>query len=194
MKQEEISFYKKLQKIQDEIGPIKKDSTNPHFKSSYFDINSLLEKITPLIRSQNLMLLQPIAEGSVCSKIIDLETGHSEVSTIELPAETNPQKIGSCITYFRRYTLQSLLALEAEDDDGNKAAGVAPSKNEDNNDNKPWLNITDKSKNITPQWSNVSAAIAAGKITSIAQVREHYKVNKAVAKTLEDILTDQAAA
>ena len=193
MKQEEISFYKKLQKIQDEIGPIKKDSTNPHFKSSYFDINSLLEKITPLLRNHNLMLLQPIVEGSVCSKIIDLETGHSEVSTIELPAETNPQKIGSCITYFRRYTLQSLLALEAEDDDGNKAAGVTPSKNEAE-DNKPWLNITDKDKNMTPQWSNVSAAIAAGKITSIAQVREFYKVNKAVAKTIEDILTDQAAA
>ena len=194
MKQEEISFYKKLQKIQDEIGPIKKDSTNQHFRSSYFDINSLLEKITPLLRSQNLMLLQPIVEGSVCSKIIDLETGHSKVSTIELPVETNPQKIGSCITYFRRYTLQSLLALEAEDDDGNKAAGVAPSKNEANNDNKPWLNITDKDKNITPQWSNVSAAIAAGKITSVAQVRGVYKVNKEVAKTLEDILTDQAAA
>ena len=38
--------------------------------------------------------------------------------------------MGSAITYYRRYTLQSLLALEAEDDDRNKASG---------NTNKPAL-------------------------------------------------------
>jgi hypothetical protein len=37
-----------------------------------------------------------------------------------LPNLQDPQKLGSAITY-RRYTLQSLLGLQAEDDDGNKA-------------------------------------------------------------------------
>jgi hypothetical protein len=35
---------------------------------------------------------------------------------------TRPTKFGSAITYYRRYTLQSLLGLNREDDDGNKAA------------------------------------------------------------------------
>ena len=35
---------------------------------------------------------------------------------------TDPQKIGSAITYFRRYTLKSLFAIDEVDDDGNLAA------------------------------------------------------------------------
>ena len=35
---------------------------------------------------------------------------------------TDPQKLGSCITYFRRYTLKSLLAIAETDDDGNFAS------------------------------------------------------------------------
>jgi hypothetical protein len=35
----------------------------------------------------------------------------------------HPQKLGSAITYYRRYTLQSLLGLQAEDD-GNKASAT----------------------------------------------------------------------
>ena len=43
-------------------------------------------------------------------------------STITLPDLTDPQKMGSAITYYRRYSLQSLFLLQAEDDDGNKGA------------------------------------------------------------------------
>ena len=43
-------------------------------------------------------------------------------SSIKLPKNLDAQKLGSAITYFRRYTLQSLLALQAGDDDGNLAA------------------------------------------------------------------------
>ena len=52
--------------------------------------------------------------------ILDLEGGFVE-SSLELPANLDAQKIGSAITYYRRYTLQSLLGLQAEDDDGNGA-------------------------------------------------------------------------
>jgi hypothetical protein len=44
-----------------------------------------------------------------------------------LPSMNDPQKQGSAITYFRRYALQSLLALEAEDDDANLAVGHSQS-------------------------------------------------------------------
>ena len=36
------NIYKKLFKLQNEIGGISKDATNPFFKSKYFDINSVL--------------------------------------------------------------------------------------------------------------------------------------------------------
>ena len=34
----------------------------------------------------------------------------------------NPQKIGSAITYAKRYTLQAVYGLPSEDDDGNEAS------------------------------------------------------------------------
>ena len=51
--------------------------------------------------------------------IIDSESGELAKSSLELPNLTDPQKIGSAISYYRRYTLSSLLGLQAEDEDGN---------------------------------------------------------------------------
>jgi hypothetical protein len=34
----------------------------------------------------------------------------------------NPQKMGAAITYYKRYTLQSVYGLPSEDDDGNLAS------------------------------------------------------------------------
>jgi hypothetical protein len=40
-----------------------------------------------------------------------------------LPDLQDPQKMGSAVTYYRRYSIQSLFTLQAEDDDGEKAVG-----------------------------------------------------------------------
>lgn len=117
---------KKLSKVKSEIGKISKDKTNPFFKSKFFDINTLLEHTEPLLEKYGLLLLQPIRDGKVISFIYDVETGDSEWSGISLPDISDPQKLGSAITYYRRYTLQSLLGLQAEDDDGNKASKRGP--------------------------------------------------------------------
>jgi hypothetical protein len=41
---------------------------------------------------------------------------------MELPAGLNPQQVGSAVTYFRRYTLSSILCLQSVDDDANLAS------------------------------------------------------------------------
>ena len=111
--------------MQSEIGGISKDATNPFFKSKYFDINSLIKQLTPILQKHNLLLLQPIKDGEQYSMIIDLDGGSVE-SSLSLPINLDAQKIGGAITYYRRYTLVALLGLQAEDDDGN----TATSKNE----------------------------------------------------------------
>jgi len=120
-----MSIYKQLFEAKKEIGKISKDSTNPFFKSKYFDVNSLLEHVEPILEKHGLLLLQPIREGRVCTQIICVECEDEETyiveSSITLPNIQDAQKLGSAITYYRRYTLQSLLGLQAEDDDGNKA-------------------------------------------------------------------------
>ena len=117
-------LYPKLHAAKQKIGKVVKNANNPHFKKSYADINALVESVEPLLLEQGLLLLQPIEEGVVSTLIIDIESGQSVVSSMRLPEIQDPQKIGSAVTYYRRYTLQSLLSLQAEDDDANSASAT----------------------------------------------------------------------
>lgn len=126
-----MSIYKKIFEAKKEIGKISKDSKNPFFKSNYLSLNGLIDAIEEVLNKNGLLLLQPIVNGNVRTEIRDSEkdgtTSDSFVfSEMELPKITDPQKLGSAITYYRRYTLQSLLGLQAEDDDGNLASKPAP--------------------------------------------------------------------
>lgn len=116
-----MEIYKKLANVKKQVGAISKDNLNPFHKNKYFDINTLLEQVEPIIDKEGLLLLQPVNDGKVTTQIIDLDSGEKVESSIVMTDITDPQKMGSAITYYRRYTLQSLLALKAEDDDGNKA-------------------------------------------------------------------------
>ena len=113
---------KSLHKAKTEIGKVTKNAKNPHFKNNYADINALIEAVEPILLSNGLVLLQAIKDGKQKSVIYHVESGESIESEITLPENVNAQQMGSAITYFRRYTLQSLLSLQAEDDDGNKAS------------------------------------------------------------------------
>ena len=115
-------LYKKINEIQQEIGKLSKKSENPFFKSAYLDLNDLIDAINPLLESKNLMLIQPIIKGFVVSKVIDLETEKEFLSELELPNLTDAQKIGSAITYYRRYTLKSMFNIQEIEDDANIAS------------------------------------------------------------------------
>ena len=114
-----MSIYKKLLKVQSEVGAISKDSKNPFFKSKYFDINKLIEVVNPVLSKHGIVLIQPIEDGKVISKLIDSESGETVQSSLDLPSFNKPQDMGSCISYYRRYTLSSLMGLQATDEDGN---------------------------------------------------------------------------
>ena len=114
-------LYAKLLKVQAEMKAIEKDSVNPHFKNRYFDINSLLAELKPVLTKHGLIVLQPIMDvdgyNRLQTLVIDAESGESLTSGVRLP-DGKAQELGSALTYFRRYSLTSLFALEAEDDDG----------------------------------------------------------------------------
>jgi hypothetical protein len=117
---------KSLHKAKTEIGKVTKNATNPHFKQSYADINALIETVEPILLNNGLLLLQTIKDGKQKSVIYHVESGENIESEIDLPTSGTAQAMGSAITYYRRYTLQSLLTLQAEDDDGHKASEKPP--------------------------------------------------------------------
>jgi hypothetical protein len=125
----------KILKIQSEIGVLAKTETNPFFKSKYFDINSLIAQLLPLLEKYNLTVIQPLCcdnNGRPAIETIVYDNENQPISTqrkeelirsyITLPDLQDPQKMGSAITYYRRYALQSLFLLQAEDDDANIAS------------------------------------------------------------------------
>lgn len=130
----ELSFYERLIKAKSEMGAIKKSSNNPFFKSKYADLTTILEVVEPALLENGLVIIQPISEGKVTTIITDGTT--SIESSIEIGTFAKPQDMGSAITYYRRYTLQSLLAISAEDDDGNRAQTGAKAKLSDDRFNK----------------------------------------------------------
>tara|TARA_R100001509_G_scaffold107738_1_gene64068 strand:+ start:377 stop:766 length:390 start_codon:yes stop_codon:yes gene_type:complete len=103
------------------VEALKKDKSNPFYKSYYTDINSILKVVKPILKSEKLFLSQPIIKNEVITVIIDSDTGEIFPERPEgIVLETSkPQERGSEITYYRRYGLLSLLGLEAEDDDAN---------------------------------------------------------------------------
>jgi hypothetical protein len=122
------SLNEKLFLLQQEIGTISKDATNPFYQSKYFDINSLIKQLQPLLQEHRLLLLQPIIDDMVLSQIICIDSNEAVVSRLKLPEINDPQKLGSAITYYRRYTLGSLLGLQSVDDDANLAIQASTSK------------------------------------------------------------------
>ena len=154
---------KKLLEVQKEIGTLSKNAKNPFFKSQYLDLNTLLQHVTPLLNSKGLLLLQSLRGNEVNSIIVDTETDEEvAISSIALPNIADPQKLGSAITYFRRYTLKSLLAISEEDDDGNKAG-------------KPV-------EKVKPHLTTSSTAFKGGleKGTSIEVMKRHFSIDSMV--------------
>jgi len=119
---EKKNIYQKLHEAKLEIGKVAKNAKNPHFKNTYADLNALIEAVEPILLDKGLVLLQPIKEGKVFTIITSIIDSYSVESYIDLPNGINPQQMGSAITYYRRYTLQSLLSLQAVDDDGQHAS------------------------------------------------------------------------
>lgn len=168
-----MSIYKKLFEIQQNIGKLTKDADNPFFKSKYADINQLIEISNPLFHARNLMVLQPIKGNQLVTQLHDIDTGEVIESTLDLPQSNDPQKIGSAITYYRRYTLKALLNLQEEDDDGNKGAGNKTDKQEDV---RPWL--------TEEQFNGYLSLINKGE-KWLDKVNKAYRMKKAYKTTLE---------
>jgi len=117
------NIYTKLLDVTSKIEKLEKDKKNPFFKSSYVSLDKVIDVVRPHLIAEKLLLLQPIEQGCVGTRIFCTESNKFIDSFIPLPENMKPQDLGSCITYFRRYTLVSLLGLAQEDDDANKAHG-----------------------------------------------------------------------
>ena len=125
-------------KFQSDLKPVYKGTVNPFFKSRYADLSSIMESILPVLNKHELGISQTcrVAEsGTVLQTHIIHSSGESILSEIVLPFNADPQKMGSLISYYKRYMVQAACGVTTsdEDTDGNDlhdSSRAAPSKQE----------------------------------------------------------------
>lgn len=122
-----------LSKAQGQMKSALKDSDNPSFESKYADLASVWDACRDPLSKNGLAVIQRSfsTDGAVIvlNTILAHESGEWISGTLNMmPVVNDPQGIGSCLTYARRYALSSMVGICPEDDDGNKASGAGKPK------------------------------------------------------------------
>lgn len=120
-------FWSAMSRAQLEMRSPEKKGWNPHFKSSYIRLEEILSGPVKVMNKYGLSVSQwpTCQDGAVIVKTcISHDSGQNIQHDLRLPCDANVQKIGSAISYARRYALQSILGIAGEDDDGNAASAT----------------------------------------------------------------------
>lgn len=110
-----------------------KSANNPHFKSKYADLGSVIDAIKPPLIEHGLFFTQrshPAENGVSVETVLHHESGEElSLGTLYVPAnKQDAQGFGSALTYARRYGLMTAFGVPAEDDDGSAASRMAPAR------------------------------------------------------------------
>ena len=105
-----------------------KDSINPHFKSRYADLASILKTVRPVLARHGIAIVQTTGITDAGGVILITALMWKNESIIGrypvAPVKADPQGYGSAMTYARRYALQAIVGVAADDDDDGNAASA----------------------------------------------------------------------
>ena len=113
-----------MAKVQNGLKPVQKRGKSHH--GNYATLDDILDGPGRAYSKAGFSVLQlpQLKEGYVhMTTVIGYKNGSTVKSTMSMPCDvSNPQKIGSVMTYLRRYSLAAMLGLASEtDDDANSA-------------------------------------------------------------------------
>lgn len=101
------------------------DGVNPHFKSKYATLASVRDAVMPTFAKHGIAVTQTMVatEGMPLLRTTIYKGEEAIHSDFPLAIDFgNAQKVGSYLTYARRYSLAAIACISAdEDDDGNAA-------------------------------------------------------------------------
>lgn len=127
-------LFKALFAAQAELKHAEKSSNNPHFKSKYADLPTVLDTAKPVLKEYGLGVNHVRGQDAAGREILVTTLFHADSGqwmrsyALLNPTKNDPQGMGSAITYNRRYDLQSILGMAADDDDGNAASQATSQK------------------------------------------------------------------
>lgn len=129
-KADHATIYGALAAAQMQMGKALKDTSNPHFKSKYADLASVMDACMNALNSNGICVYQPTVDDET-GRYVETILGHVSGETLRcrvplIVQKNDMQGYGSAVTYARRYGLMSMAGIAPEDDDGNAAAKAAP--------------------------------------------------------------------
>jgi hypothetical protein len=153
-----------LSTFQAMVANVKKESTNPHFKSKYASLDEIITTIRPYMEKNGLSFIQnPVrADGYIgVSTIIIHKSGEfMEFDPVLIPLkQETAHQVGAAMTYARRYSLGAALGIATEEDnDGNDFKNAttnrttdSPGKYQTKKTNNPLSNAWNKLIEENPQ-------------------------------------------
>jgi hypothetical protein len=108
------------------------NKVNPHFRSKYADLAGIRDTVVPVLAANGIAVVQTLdlingESGNFLLTRLVHTSGQWIESLCPVAFNGDMQKMGSAITYARRYSLSAICGIAADEDDDANAA-VQPSK------------------------------------------------------------------
>jgi len=123
--QERTELIAALVKAQAALRPVRKGSVNDFKGYKYADLADIWDACRSPLTDNGLCVLQATRRGEYGLELVTTlahTSGQWAASTLPVPPESDPQRLGSALTYVRKYALIAIVGLAAEDDDGQAAS------------------------------------------------------------------------
>jgi hypothetical protein len=157
------------------MGKVGKDAVNPHFKNKYASLSNIIEATTPHLNAVGLSVIQLPTESGLETMLMHTSGEYiSSVSLTPCKDASNPQALGSALTYAKRYAYAGLLNLNIDEDDDAQRATVAPAAQP-----KAKAELTPQH----PKWEAAKKAVSEGS-TTVADIEKAYTLTAANAELL----------
>jgi hypothetical protein len=131
-----------LIKFQKEVPVIPKNKLNPHYKSYYAELSTVIDTCLPVLNKNGLLVSQTFnvdaGQNTLVTRLLH-ESSETLESFIYLPDLQDAQKLTGAITYLRRTSYLSILGLCADEDDDGNAVSRPPQRFEQKQESKPQI-------------------------------------------------------
>lgn len=121
-----------LCKCQSQLNAAKADNPNVEYDSFYASLADCIEAAKKPLTDNGLSIVQLpyyVEKGTGVRTMLLHESGEYIISTLTLPpVRVDPQGIGICITYARRYSFSAMVGLSQKDDDANSVSQTPPKR------------------------------------------------------------------
>ncbi len=186
-----------LSKAQSAMKPASFDAQNPHFRSRYATLASIMEACRSALSQNQIAVVQGtsvVEDRVIVTTMLIHASGEFISDQLSMNiTKDSPQAIGSAITYARRYSLASLVGVVSDEDDDAEAAMPVNNSRNDTRSNaqksvKP-AKVTDinEHKSAKPEQKQNEKAKPDQTQIRVQKIRAIFKLSALLGHTPDDM-------